>query len=110
MNNEFRKDRLNNGCIVQIRDGSKFIFLKNANNEYRVEDVFIDIEDFTWLALNEYSSNLTHLKDNSYDIVKICDYSYVGTNLARHFANDEDIKHLGLPYSDWTAVRELENN
>ena len=76
MNNEFRKDRLNNGCIVQIRDGSKFIFLKNANNEYRVEDVFIDIEDFTWLALNEYSSNLTHLKDNSYDIVKICDFFY----------------------------------
>lgn len=106
MDNEFRKDKLNNGCIVQIRAGEKFIFLKSANNDYRKEDVFININDFTWLALNEYSNNLTHLEDNSYDIVKICDYSYVGTNLAKHLANDEDIKHLRLPYIDWTAVRE----
>lgn len=31
MDNEFRKEKLNNGCIVQLRNGDKCIYLENAN-------------------------------------------------------------------------------
>lgn len=31
---------------------------------------------------------------------------YVGTNLAKHFSNNEDIEYMFFLHEDWTAERE----
>lgn len=104
MDNEFRKEKLNNGCIVQTRNGEEFIFLKNANNGKDKDDMFISLSDFTWILLDEYSFDLKCIELKSLDIIKICDNEYVGANLALH-SGKKVIKPIS-EYKKWTAVRE----
>lgn len=86
--------------------GDKFIFLKGANNYYKKEDVFVDIKYCCCvLTLDEYDTKLFHLKDHSYDIVKICNHSSVEANLAKHISNDKSTNYVFSPYYTWTAVR-----
>lgn len=99
MDNEFRKENLSNGSIVQTRDGDKYILLKavrNGLNDY--EDLLICLETGNYLPLNYYDNNL---KDKSYeidyDVVKICDMNYVGYNFKKHIIDKEEY---------WTAVRD----
>ena len=99
MDNEFRKYKLNNGCIVETRGGSKYMFLKDVRNGVEVyEDLFINLETGEYLSLNFYDDTL---KDNDFEandnIVKICDMPYVGDNIRYHIINDTD---------EWTAERE----
>lgn len=40
MDNEFRKDKLNNGCIVQLRTGDKYIYLVGTKIKGESENMF----------------------------------------------------------------------
>lgn len=99
MNNAFRKDKLNNGCIVQTRDATKYMYLENAytGDDNQKEDIFIDLKDGSYWELSRYENNLIHRYDKHSDIMKICNMDYVGDNIKKHIINDTD---------EWTAVRE----
>lgn len=99
MNKEFKKKKLNNGCIIQTRDGDKYILLKNASNGSNLkEDLLIDIENGMHLLLDNYDDDL---RDKDYntglDIIKICDMAYVGDNIKKHLIDNTEY---------WTAERE----
>lgn len=99
MDDEFRKDKLNNGCIVQTRDGDKYILLKAVRNvigDY--EDLLICLETGNYLLFNYYDDNLKDKNgDIDFDVVKICDMNYVGYNFEKHIIDKEEY---------WTAVRD----
>ena len=100
MDNEFRKAHLSNGCIVQTRDGYKYMLLKDVwNSDYRYyEDLLINLDSGNYSQLSDYNENL---KDKSgrtnNDIIKICDMSYVGDNFKKHIIDKEEY---------WTAERD----
>ena len=98
MDNKFRKAILSNGCIVQLRNGDKCIYLENANNMCGKGDVFIDLNNGSFLNLECYDNELTCKGDiSNYDIIKICNMNFVGDNFRKHIINKEDY---------WTAERE----
>lgn len=101
MDNEFRKASLSNGCIVQTRDGYKYMILKdvrNGLNDY--EDLLICLETGNYLLFNYYDDNLKDKNgDIDFDVVKICDMNYVGDNFKKHIIDKEEY---------WTAERKID--
>ena len=98
MDNEFRKDKLSNGCIVQLRNGDKCMYLENANNMCGKADVFIDINDSSWVSLESYDNQLkSKINATDYDVIKICNMNFVGDNIKKQIIVNTD---------EWTAVRE----
>lgn len=99
MDNEFRKENLSNGCIVQTRDGRKWIYLENVYDTYdnQKKDIFVNLKNGGYWELCRYKDNLIHYYDKDCDIMKICNMNYVGRNIRNHIINDTD---------EWTAVRE----
>lgn len=98
MDKEFRKDRLNNGCIVQIRNGKKYIYIEKAKRNGVHENMLVDIKTGCWIRLVDYNDDLIEkYGDSEYDIIKICDMDDVGDNIEKHIINDTD---------EWTAERE----
>lgn len=97
MDNEFRKDKLNNGCIVQLRTGDKYIYLVGAKINGLSGNMFINIKTGAWRSLEEYDDNLRHLDCFLFDILKFCNMDYVGENWIKHIIDNTD---------KWTAVRE----
>lgn len=101
MHNEFRKDKLSNGCIVQLKNKEKYIYLQNIKcfNSTR-DDIFLNINNFNYLSLNEYTYDLYHGYNKNYTVIKICDKDFVGLNLEQHLKNGQ------LDTDEWTAVRD----
>ena len=100
MDNNFRKAILSNGCIVQLRDGSKYLLLKDVyNSDVRYyEDLLINLNFDSYLPLSNYNENLKDkCGDTRDDIIKICDMNFVGDNFKKHIINKEDY---------WTAERD----
>lgn len=103
MDNEFRKDKLTNGCIVQLRNGDICIYLENANACFYVKNMFINLANGYWNDIKEYDDDLRSFDGSKYDIVKICNYDYVGTNIFKHI----EIKQDTTDFKEiWTAERE----
>lgn len=98
MNNTFKKDKLNNGCIVQIRDKDKYIVLKDAKNgTCRKEDVLVNIKTGSLLRLSDYNDNLKEKNGYSkFDIIKFCNFDYVRDNFKKHIIDKKEY---------WTAER-----
>ena len=99
MDNEFRKDKLNNGCIVQLRTGERYIYLENAKTFGGEMNILISLDEFFFININDYDENLKHEIDKRLDIMKICNYRYAGDNLFCHFGENTKGKL-------WTAIRE----
>lgn len=100
MDNNFRKAKLSNGCIVQLRNGSKYMLLKDVyNSDYRYyEDLLISLNFDGYLQLSDYNENLKDKAgETKDDIIKICDMNFVGDNFKKHIINKEDY---------WTVVRD----
>lgn len=105
MSNEFRKENLSNGCIVESRGGRKWIYLENVNINNIKCNVFVSLTNFTFIHLSDYFNNLLYSGSPEYDIVKICDNDYVGVNLRKHIGDDIDnSSHT----NNWTAERTTE--
>ena len=99
MDNAFRKDKLNNGCIVQLRNKEKYIYFKDAKWSNGItEDILANINDSSWLFLDGYNDDLYHPAFKYLDIMKLCDEDFVIHNLENHLK--------GYDSSKWTAVRE----
>lgn len=97
MDNEFRKDKLTSGCIVQLRNKEKFMYLEKARFYSDKINVFINLNNGKWISLKEYDDDLRNLICSTFDILKICNRKYVGDNLIIHIINNKNI---------WTAERE----
>ncbi|RGD73848.1 hypothetical protein [Anaerofustis stercorihominis] len=96
-----KKQDLYNGDIVQLRDGEKYIVLKNANFFNTFDDVLIGLETGLNCPLNEYDDDL-YIKPrglSTLDIVKVCSCEYVGYNIQKHIIGN-DTEDL------WTWERE----
>lgn len=97
MDNEFRKEKLTSGCIVQLRNKEKFMYLEKARFYSNKRNVFINLNNGKWISLKEYDDDLRSLDCSAFDILKICNRKYVGDNFIIHIINDKNI---------WTAERE----
>lgn len=103
MDNEFRKDKLHSGCIVQLRNKENFMYLEKARFYSDKRNVFINLNNGKWISLKEYDDDLRSFDGSKYDIVKICNYDYVGTNIFKHI----EIKQDTTDFKEiWTAERE----
>lgn len=98
MDNAFIKDELRNGCIVQLRNGEKYMYLASVKNTREEENIFVNIKKGGWIGLSDFNYNLKNkYGNNKYDIIKLCNEDYVGDNIRYHIINDTD---------EWTAERE----
>ena len=94
-----KKQDLNNGDIVQLRNGEKYIVLKNAKIFNTFDDILIGLETGLNCPLNEYDDDL-YIKPRGFsklDIVKVCSDEYVGDNIRKHIIDNLDL---------WTWRRE----
>ena len=98
MDNEFRKENLSSGCIVQTRDGQKWIYFKKTRFYNSKKNVFINLSNGIWTGIEEYDDDLRSFNGSKQDILKICDMNYVGANIICHVINNTD---------KWTAEREV---
>lgn len=97
-----RKSDLDNGAIVELRNGEKFILLFNCCNFGDREDLFISLEDGEYLNFSNYNENLNYCDDDDgdYDIMKVCQNKYVGDNIRSHILKQNE--------NNWTWIREEE--
>ena len=79
-----KKSDLENGAIVELRNGDKYILLFNCCKYGNKED-------------SNYNENLKDCDDNDYDIMKLCQHSYVGDNIHCHILKRNE--------DDWTWIR-----
>ena len=92
-----KKSDLKNGAIVELRNGDKYILLFNCCKYGNKEDLFISLDDGCYLKLSNYNENLKDCDDNDYDIMKLCQHSYVGDNIYCHILKRNE--------DDWTWIR-----
>lgn len=98
--NIMRKSDLENGAIVEIRNGDKYILLFNCCKYGNKEDLFISLNNGGYLNFSNYNENLNDCDDKDYDIMKVCQNAYVGNNIRSHVLKQGE--------DDWTWVREEE--
>lgn len=75
---QFKKSDLKSGDIVELRNGDRYILIKNArHNQYDTPtDIFMSINKSGSMPLSWYSDSLLNSNgDKSYDIMKILDMS-----------------------------------
>nr|DAZ26669.1 MAG TPA: hypothetical protein [Caudoviricetes sp.] len=95
-----KKSDLENGAIVELRNGDKFILLFNCCTFGNKEDIFISLDDGRYLYFSNYNENLNDCSDKKFDIMKVCQHNYVGNNIRSHVLKQGE--------DDWTWVREEE--
>ena len=92
-----KKSDLENGAIVETRDGDKYILLFNCCNHGDKDDLFISLNDGGYLQLSNYNENLKDCSDRDFDIMKVCQNKYVGDNICSHILKQDE--------NDWTWIR-----
>ena len=95
---DMKKSDLENGAIVELRNGKKYILLFNCCTFGNKEDLFISLDDGCYLKLSNYNENLNDCSDENYDIMKVCQNDYVGDNIRSHILKQNE--------DDWTWIRE----
>ena len=95
-----KKSDLENGAIVELRNGDKYILLFNCCKYGNKENLFISLEDGGYLKFSDYNENLNDCSDKKFDIMKVCQHDYVGNNIRSHVLKQGE--------DDWTWVREEE--
>lgn len=87
-----KKQDLKNGMVVQIRDGRKYILLKEVNLYPSYDDALFSLENGCFIRLDSLDNDL---KDRDgvtkYDIVKIFISEYIGDMVKKN-----PIRHLNL--------------
>lgn len=58
-----KKSDLENGAIVELRNGDKFILLFNCCNYGDREDLFISLDDGKYVKFGNYDENLNDCSD-----------------------------------------------
>lgn len=99
---QFKKSDLKSGDIVELRNGDRYILIKNAkHNQYDTPiDVFMSINKFGSIPLSWYSDSLLNSNgDKSYDIMKISDSFYIPNIFRTHPSGT-------LVVPDWAWERE----
>lgn len=99
---QFTKSDLKNGDIVELRNGDRYILIKNArHNQYDTPtDIFMSINKFGSMPLSWYSDSLLNSNgDKSYDIMKISDSFYIPNIFRTHPSGT-------LVVPDWAWKRE----
>lgn len=84
---QFKKSDLKSGDIVELRNGDRYILIKNArHNQYDTPtDIFMSINKFGSMPLSWYSDSLLNSNgDKSYDIMKISDSFYIPNIFRTH--------------------------
>ena len=98
----FTKGILESGDMVELRNGERYIFIKDAKHHQYDEptDVFMGINSLRCIPLNYYNDSLLNLRgDKSCDIMKISDGFYI-PNIFRA----QPSATLTIP--DWVLERE----
>ena len=95
-----RKSNLDNGAIVELRNGDKYILLFNCCTFGNKKDLFISLDDGCYLQLSDYDENLNNCSNKKFDIMKVCRNKYVGSNIRNHISKQNE--------DDWTWIREEE--
>lgn len=99
---QFKKSDLKSGDIVELRNGDRYILIKNArHNQYDTPtDIFMSINKFGSIPLSWYSDSLLNSNgDKSYDIMKISDSFYIPNIFRTHPSGT-------LVVPDWAWERE----
>ena len=99
---QFKKSDLKSGDIVELRNGDRYILIKNArHNQYDTPtDIFMSINKFSSMPLSWYSDSLLNSNgDKSYDIMKISDSFYIPNIFRTHPSGT-------LVVPDWAWERE----
>lgn len=99
---QFKKSDLKSGDIVELRNGDRYILIKNArHNQYDTPtDIFMSINKFGSMPLSWYSDSLLNSNgDKSYDIMKISDSFYIPNIFRTHPSGT-------LVAPDWAWERE----
>ena len=99
---QFKKSDLKLGDIVELRNGDRYILIKNArHNQYDTPtDIFMSINKFGSMPLSWYSDSLLNSNgDKSYDIMKISDSFYIPNIFRTHPSGT-------LVVPDWAWERE----
>lgn len=99
---QFEKSDLKSGDIVELRNGDRYILIKNArHNKYDTSaDIFMGINKFGSMPLSWYSDSLLNSNgDKSYDIMKISDGFYIPNIFCTHPSGT-------LVVPDWVWERE----
>ena len=99
---QFKKSDLKSGDIVELRNGDRYILIKNArHNQYDTPtDIFMNINKFGSMPLSWYNDSLLNSNgDKSYDIMKISDGFYIPNIFRTHPSGT-------LVVPDWTWERE----
>lgn len=96
-----RKSNLENGTIVELRNGDKYILLFNCCKYGNKEDLFISLDDGCYLKLSNYNENLNDCSDKKLDIMKVAQSDYVGDDIRNHIINHND---------EWTWVRDKDED
>lgn len=94
---DMKKSDLENGAIVELRNGDKYILLFNCCKYRNKEDLFISLNSGGYLEFSNYNEDLKDCDDNDYDIMKLCQHSYVGDNIHSHILKRNE--------DDWTWIR-----
>ena len=92
-----KKSDLENGAIVEIRNGDKYILLFNCCKHGNKENLFISLEAGGYLQLSDYNENLNDCSRKRFDIMKVCQHDYVGNNIRSHILKRNE--------DDWTWIR-----
>lgn len=80
-----KKSNLQTGDIVLLRNGKKYIVLKDTKVSGDIEDILVSLEDGCYLCFRYYNENLKdNGGDDKFDIMKVCSHSYVGDNIRDH--------------------------
>lgn len=95
-----RKSNLENGAIVETRNGEKFILLFNCLLFDNQKDLLISLEDGGYVNFSNYNENLNNCSDKDHDIMKVCQNRYVGYNICSHILKQNE--------DNWTWIREEE--
>ena len=90
------KKELNNGCIVQLKNRRKYVYLKNAKTTNYDGDVFLEIDGFGAIPLENYNNDLSHSNVEALNVIKICNSGSVDIDWSIHMSPD----YKGLQWTD----------
>ena len=95
-----KKSDLKNGAIVELRNGDKYILLFDCCNGRDRDDLLISLNEGGYLYFSSYNKSLEDKDDKYFDIMKVCQYEYVGDNIRSHILKQNE--------NDWIWIREEE--
>ena len=98
--NIMKKSDLENGAIVELRNGNKYILLFNCCRYGYKKDLFISLNNGGYLEFDDYNENLNDCSNKKLDIMKVCQNAYVGNNIRSHILKQGE--------DDWNWIREEE--